>query len=867
MKQKNFNQNQNSDPEYYSLKFYIALQGNKKPFEYIYIGKLIEEMGFDRIYVYDDLMYRPAWPILNLIALHTNKIELGPCLVNGFYCHPAIIAENIVFLDEVAGGRAVLGLGRGAFFDFLNMDNSEYKTRIGCEETIQLVKRFLSKSNIPFKGEYFAATENAILRWDPPRDDIPMILGSWNEKMAFLAGQHCNELQVAGVWNLSFIQQLYIQLLKGAVIGNQGKEPRFSLGGMSCISKDEQLAYQKAKETLAVYLPYFANLIEKNGFNTNGEKFTQLNYYSKRGQYNKASSFVSDDMVKMFSLSGTPEQVLEKLSNVITTLDISGILFSPPYGTANSFEENLQFISEEVVYKLKSKFSSEIKSSSLASTRERINLDQQTPKSMKGGKTMSSTKYEYDAIVIGGGLGGLTCALTLIRKGKKVRLFERINTIGGCQGYYERKGFHFEPNLHSVAEAGEDGLVMKTLGSLGLKKIPTFVKLDPAACFIFPDQKFTLPANLDNYLNLLKKDFPNERAGIENIFKTMNEIYDGLVKHGGNAPIIQQYGGKVFQQLLDEFVSDKQLQAIIAGFWGWGFPPPRVSALLFSTLTYSLCGKGNYLPQGGIGSIIELFEKEILEGGGEISLNSPVKQVLIEKGRAYGVLLESGEQIEAQAIISNADANKTFFKMLGEKYLPTDYVSNLKKLKPALSAFNVMLGIKAEDSFLEGLAGNNMVYAGNDFDSQYEAILNGDLENSPYCITIPTLVTPSLAPAGHHILTLYTPMPYRLEGVSVWKKKKEEFRERFIDLAEKVLPGLQQRIVVIDTSTPDTLVRYTGNTEGAIAGWDFTPQTDMARPQNKTPIEGLYLAGHWTFPGPGTHSAIPSGCITASMIP
>lgn len=344
-----------------SLEFYVALRGNATPKEYIRIGKLIEALGFDRIYVYDDLMYRPSWPILTLIAENTERIALGPCVVNGFYSHPAMIAENTVFLDEVSEGRAVLGLGRGAFFDFLNMDNAEYTTRKGCEETIELVKRFFTKSDIPFKGEFFEANEKAVLRWEPPRSDIPLVLGSWNEKMAFMAGKYCNELQVAESWNLAFLEQLYTQLQLGIKASKRTESSYFSIGGMSCISPNEQQAYQKAKRTMAVYLPYLKGVMSKSGFDVNTEEIKKIEYYSKLGRYEEASFFISDYMVKTLSLSGNPEQVVAKLDYLITNLDIHGILFSPPYGTANSIDENLYLIVDQVISKIKLKFGGESK--------------------------------------------------------------------------------------------------------------------------------------------------------------------------------------------------------------------------------------------------------------------------------------------------------------------------------------------------------------------------------------------------------------------------------------------------------------------------------------------------------------------------
>lgn len=355
------NRNHDSDnlfkiPDDRELKFYVALRGDKAPKDYIRIGKLIEALGFDRIYVYDDLMYRPSWPILNLIAQNTEWIELGPCVVNGFYVHPAMIAENIVFLDETSDCRGILGLGRGAFFDFLNMDNDEYRTRKGCEESIRLVRRFLNSDSAPFGGEFFHANEKAVLRWTPPRNDIPIIMGSWNDKMAVMAGQICDELQVAESWNLDLLKELYQNFYSGFRREKRAKMPYFSIGGMSCISLDEKQAYHRAKKTMAVYLPYLKGVMSKSGFDVNTDAIKKIEYYSKLGQYEEATPYISDYMVKALSLSGNPTQVTEKLDNLISSINIRGILFSPPYGTASTIDENLELIVDKVITPLKHKF-------------------------------------------------------------------------------------------------------------------------------------------------------------------------------------------------------------------------------------------------------------------------------------------------------------------------------------------------------------------------------------------------------------------------------------------------------------------------------------------------------------------------------
>ncbi|MBW1838879.1 MAG: NAD(P)/FAD-dependent oxidoreductase [Deltaproteobacteria bacterium] len=482
---------------------------------------------------------------------------------------------------------------------------------------------------------------------------------------------------------------------------------------------------------------------------------------------------------------------------------------------------------------------------------------------------MNHTSKPYDAIIIGGGLGGLVCALALIKRGKKVRLLEKIHMVGGCQGYFKRKGFLFEPCLHSIAEASANGAVVQTLASLGLDETPAFVKLEPTARFIFDDKIFTMPSNFNDYQTLLTQDFPQEALGIEKLYKTMNEIYQGLGRFPERVPIIERYSGLVFQQILDEFVSNKRLQAIISGFWGYtGAPPSQASALLYSAWFASLCSEGSYLPQKGISHLVKSLEQAVIERGGEISLNSPVKKVLIKNGKAYGVLLESGEEIKGEAIVSNTDATTTFFQMVGEENLPSDFILQLKKLNYALSSFNVFLGVKNGNSLPHDLAAENIIiFPDDDLDSQYQRILQGKLEKVPYCIAMPTLQNPSLAPKGHHIISLYTPLPYRPEGITNWKDKKEEYTERLISLAENVIPGLKQKIVVKEAATPDTIVRFTGNSHGVSGGWAYTPDTDAGRPANRTPIEGLWLTGHWTFPGLGINNVIKSGCLTASLIP
>jgi len=335
------------------IKFYVALQGNRKPKDYIHLAKAIEKMGYDRIYVYDDLMFYSSTQILTLIAEHTEKIELGPCLLNGIYRHPAIISQEAVFLNEISKKRSVLGMGRGAFFDFYNLKESENHTRELAEETIMQVKRLLNNQKEVLSGKYFKATEKAFLRIENIDNKIPIVVGTWNEKMAEIAGEHAEELQTANVWNMEYLKKLKTSLIIGAARSVSSSDKKISIGGMACISNNTEKAYLEAKKTISVYIPYLSKLLEKQGFDVQNEYFTNLFNYSKHGNYQMCCEMLTNEVVDSISLVGTPENIVNKIENIRQNIEIEGIMFSPPYGI-ESIEENLEFLMENVVKKINS---------------------------------------------------------------------------------------------------------------------------------------------------------------------------------------------------------------------------------------------------------------------------------------------------------------------------------------------------------------------------------------------------------------------------------------------------------------------------------------------------------------------------------
>jgi len=248
-----------------------------------------------------------------------------------------------------------------------------------------------------------------------------------------------------------------------------------------------------------------------------------------------------------------------------------------------------------------------------------------------------------------------------------------------------------------------------------------------------------------------------------------------------------------------------------------------------------------------------------------MTFGSRVTKIIVENSKAVGVETEKGERIKADFVISNAAAKQTFLDLVGEKELDDDFVRDIKQIGFSLSSFMVFLGVEMDLGALDLTPQLFVNHSTKSYDEAYENVLEGKIGDY-ITITIPTLSDPDLSPGENkHSLTIWTVAPYHLEGRD-WSVEKEKVADEIIKKAESVIPDLSRHILVKDAVTPLALEKYTLGTEGATVGWVHTPQEVFARPQQKTPIENLYLVGHWTMPGGGYMLTAKSGINAAKMI-
>jgi len=493
---------------------------------------------------------------------------------------------------------------------------------------------------------------------------------------------------------------------------------------------------------------------------------------------------------------------------------------------------------------------------------------------------------QFDAVVIGSGLGGLGCAAAFARQGFKVLVLEQHNKPGGYATAFERPGgFVFDVSLHSTVVGERDG-VRNLIGGFPEIEDVEFVPHPSLYRAIFPHHDIRAgERDLTGYIRTLGESFPEEREGIQALFDEMAAVSGDIARYsaaGGKVdmsrmaaeyPHLMACYGRTWGAMMDKHLKDPKLKAIASCLWAYyGLPPSKLSSFYYALPTIQYLEEGGYYPKGRSQTISNAFVKFIERRGGKVLLNARVEKILAKDGAAYGVKTAGGQEYKARAVISNANAYDTFHKLLEPDSRLAPYLARMDRFSASLSTFIIFLGLKQDLVRKLGLRDTEIFYAaGYDPEAGYQAALNADMNDASFGAALYDNLFEGYSPAGKNTLTLlkiqgydhWKPFEeaYRRGDKAAYRKEKERMAEILIRDAERVLlPGLSQAIEVKDIATPLTNVRYTGNYRGAIYGWDQTVDNSQPRrlPQ-VTPIRNLYLSGAWTSPGGGYGGVLASG--------
>ena len=502
---------------------------------------------------------------------------------------------------------------------------------------------------------------------------------------------------------------------------------------------------------------------------------------------------------------------------------------------------------------------------------------------------------KYDVVVVGAGLAGLSAAGHLAREGKRVLVLEHHTVPGGYAHEFRRGRYRFEVALHAFDGGGFGGWARSALRDLGVLDRVRFHRLDPLYTARFPEHEIHAWADPLAYETQLIGMFPKEAKGIRALFDAMQSVYmqtrrfieDGLLdRRPTRKELTAVYPAMVdailcsWEDYLGEYIEDPRLGAIITSLWSYyGLPPSQLSAATFILPGVSYQLFGGYYPEGGSMAISRAVERCIVEHGGEIRYRQTVRRIHLEGDRAATVETEQGLKVRAEAVVSNANPQDTFLRMVGREHLPEDFVEQVEESRTSLSSLVVYLGLE-RDLRAEGWPHHELLLMPSyDIEGQYQAALRGDVAGNSVFVTHYTQHDPGAAPEGCSVVSLFLSAPWGYEDTWGTGGNLDGYgkNERYLELkrkvgdaviarAEEALPGLREAAVHVEVATPLTNWRYSRNTEGAIYGSDQTMEnTYTARLSEVTPIDNLFLTGAWVIGG-GMSAALLSGRSVAHRV-
>ncbi len=503
----------------------------------------------------------------------------------------------------------------------------------------------------------------------------------------------------------------------------------------------------------------------------------------------------------------------------------------------------------------------------------------------------------YDCVIVGGGHNGLTAAAYLARTGKRVCVLERRHVLGGCTSTEELwPGFRASPAAYVISLFLPEIIDELQLARHGFAILPR----DPSSFTPLLDGRYLLlghdpAANAREIGKFSARDaqaYPQYDAFLTRLAEVLEPLMaapaPALPPRLGDAFRWWQYYGAMRQlgddlrsavemftapasRILDRYFESEPLKATLAtdaiiGAFAAPSTPGSAYVLLHHVMgqTGGRRGVWGYV-RGGMGGLAEALAAAARAAGAEIRTEAEVVKIDVRHGAAMGVALADGTEIAAGRVASGIDAHQTFLRLVGTEHLPPAFAGEVRRIDYASASAKVNLALDRLPDFRCGEVPPEVALRGTIHMAPDSAFIERAFDDARYGrpsgepvleMTIPSLVDPSLAPAGKHVASIFVQYaPYQLaEGT--WDEQREPFGDRCLELLAQYAPNIRQIVAGRQVLTPLDLERTYGLTGGNIMqGAMGLDQLGPMRLGYRSPVANLFLCGAATHPGGGVIGA------------
>lgn len=484
------------------------------------------------------------------------------------------------------------------------------------------------------------------------------------------------------------------------------------------------------------------------------------------------------------------------------------------------------------------------------------------------------------AVVIGSGFGGLAAAIRLGARGYRVTVLDKLDQPGGRAYVHRRSGHVFDAGPTVVTAP----FLFEELYRLCGKKLEDEITLVPVSPFYrirFSDgdtfdytgdaahmrseiARFS-PRDVEGYERFLTKSEEIFRVGFEELAHVPFGRWTDMARIVPSMMRLESY--RTVYGLVSKYIRDDRLRQVMS------FHPLLVGGNPFSTTSiYTLIAFlerkwGVYFPIGGTGALVNGLVGLIRHQGNEVRLSTEVSRIVVERGRATGVVTASGERIPADVVVSNGDSAWTYRYLVSEEARPSWSNRRIERTKYSMSLFVWYFGTSRTYPDVA----HHTISLGPRYKGLLDDIFNRHVLADDFSLYLhrPTATDPSMAPPGHETFYVLSPVPNLASGTD-WQVTAERYRKSIEqNLSRTLLPGLERHITESLLLTPqhfqDRLLSYRG---AAFGVEPVLTQSAYFRPHNKSEdIEGLYLVGAGTHPGAGLPGVLSSARVLDEVVP